>query len=306
VDLGSRHRGWAYLIDKLVSDGLPRDRVLRVFEDPRMPPFDGLGFSVSPREPHSMYRGFLSASSITAARRCRTEHAEILETAEQAHGVPASVVAAVLFVETGCGRNTGGSLVVHRLARLAMANEPVNLEENIDRLCTAGDGVAEERVRARARYLEDTFYPEVRAAFELADRMGIDPLGLRGSPSGAIGVPQFLPSNYFRYGIDGDADGRVDLFDSGDAAASCANYLASHGWRADLTESGRRAVMHRYNRSDAYVDAVLALARWIERPGLPAPVVARGRRKTVRTVARKAPAKTRRTPPKRVAQSKTR
>ena len=119
-------------------------------------------------------------------------------------------------------------------------------------------------MESRARYLEDTFYPEVRAVFELSDRLGVDPLELRGSGSGAFGYPQFLPTSYLRFGMDGSGDGRVDLFDIGDASASCANYLAAQGWRKGLTDKQRRAVIWRYNRSDAYVSTVLALARSLD------------------------------------------
>ena len=76
---------------------------------------------------------------------------------------------------------------------------------------------------ARA-YLEDTFYPEVRGLFTMAERLEIDPLAMQGSGSGAFGFPQFLPTSYLRYGADGDGDGRVSLYDMGDAAASCARF----------------------------------------------------------------------------------
>jgi membrane-bound lytic murein transglycosylase B len=295
------HRGWGYLIDKLVGDGVDRERATRVFDDPRMGPFDGLGFSVAPSEPRALYRGFLRPSSIAAARRCRLSHASILDTAEHTYGVPGSVVAAVLYVETGCGRNTGSSLVFYRLARLAMANEPANLEENVARLAGAGDSIGAERVRARAKYLEDTFYPEVRAALDVSERMGVDVLALRGSASGAIGFPQFLPTSYLRYGVDAGGDGRVDLFDSADAAASCANYLAASGWQPGISDAARRAVIRRYNHSDAYVDTVLALARWIERPGMPpaSPVVRRTSLKKATKPARKKVAPKRTTHPPR-------
>jgi membrane-bound lytic murein transglycosylase B len=174
-------------------------------------------------------------------------------------------VTAILHVETGCGRNTGSSPLAYRLARLAMANEPANLERNMERL--AGYDASPDlirQVKERARYLEDTFYPEVRAVFELSDRLAVDPLELRGSGSGAFGYPQFLPTSYLRFGRDGSGDGRVDLFDIDDASASCANYLAAQGWRKGLTEKERRSVIWRYNRSDAYVSTVLALARSLD------------------------------------------
>ena len=47
-------RGWSYLVDKLCRDGVPRDRVLCVFRDDRIDAFDGLYFSLNPRESPSM------------------------------------------------------------------------------------------------------------------------------------------------------------------------------------------------------------------------------------------------------------
>jgi len=263
------HGGWGWLIEKLVADGLDRERVTRTFDDPRLGPFTGLEFSLAPHEPHSLYRRFLQAASVAAARRCRAAHASVLEAAERASGVPANVVAAILHVETGCGRNTGSSLVLRGLARLAMANEPATVGENVARIagtCSSEPGVV-AAVRARAKYLEDTFYPEVRAAFTLADQLDVNPLDLRGSASGALGCPQFLPSSYLRYGVDGGGDGRIDPYDVADAAASCANFLTAHGWQANLSERARRGVLWQYNRSDAYVDTVLRLARAIDTRG---------------------------------------
>ena len=266
---GNGLQGWDYLVDRLTADGLARERVVAVFSNPRFAPFDGLSFGLDAREPHSLYRGFRGASAIAAARRCRTENAGVLEHAEQAHSVPASVVAAILYVETGCGRNTGSSPVLYRLARLAMANEPANLRANLERLTGDWpDPALERRVEVRARYLEDTFYPEVRAAFEVADRLGISPLELRGSSSGAIGFPQFLPTSYLRYGDDADGNGHVNLFDPADAAASCAKFLSAHGWHPGMPVRGQREVIWRYNHSSAYIDTVLMLAGAIDRPGL--------------------------------------
>jgi membrane-bound lytic murein transglycosylase B len=289
-------RGWGYLVDRLAADGVDRERALRAFRDPRMEPFTGLAFGLVAREPRSLYRRFLGTASISAARRCRAEHAAALEAVEERHGVPASIVTAVLHVETGCGRNTGSSGILHGLARLAMANEPANLAANIARHAggRTPDATLVARVQARARYLEDTFYPEVRATFTLADRLRVDPLDLRGSGSGAFGYAQFLPTSYLRYGADAGGDGFVDLYDMPDAAASCANYLAAHGWCGAMSNAERRTVIWHYNRSEAYIETVLALARRIEEPRAPiAPARARTQmatRKATRRPARSAKA----------------
>ncbi len=263
----ARSRGWGYLMDLLVADGVERRQVAEVFADPRCPAFDGLGFRLAPRESHALYRGFLGSSSVARARMCRAQWAAELEAAEREHGVPASVVAAILHVETGCGRNTGRSPILPALARLAMAAEPENLERNVAAHTGADhplDSAAARPTLTRARELESIFYPEVRGTFELARRLGSDPLEIRGSGSGAFGIPQFLPTSYLRWGRDGNGDGRVSLYDHADAIASCATYLQAHGWRPGLDLSERRSVIWSYNRSTAYIDTVLALANRIE------------------------------------------
>jgi membrane-bound lytic murein transglycosylase B len=53
-----------------------------------------------------------------------------------------------------------------------------------------------------------------------------------GSYAGAIGYPQFMPSNITKLGVDYDADGHIDLRNSAvDAIGSIANYLAQYGWQ---------------------------------------------------------------------------
>ena len=55
---------------------------------------------------------------------------------------------------------------------------------------------------------------------------------LIGSYAGAVGQTQLMPTNYLRYGVDFDGDGRIDVWgDSMDALASTARHLTqSAGW----------------------------------------------------------------------------
>jgi len=56
---------------------------------------------------------------------------------------------------------------------------------------------------------------------------------VKGSYAGAMGAPQFMPSNYRRYAVDADADGHVNLWANwDDVCASVGNYLKEHGWNA--------------------------------------------------------------------------
>ena len=267
---GDGAQSWAYLIDKLAADGVPRASAERVFDDPRVPPFDQLEFALAPRESASAYRGLLSRRSVSAARGCFAAHSDALGRAEQELGVPGNVVAAILHVESRCGRNTGSEIILWRLARLAMSAEPSNLRRNVElHTLLESPRASADVLRAtqeRARYLESTFYPEVRATFEIAERLHIDPLDIRGSSAGAFGVPQFLPTSYLRFGTDGDGDGRVSLYDPADAVASCARYLQAHGWAAGIDREQKRRVIWAYNRSTPYIDTVLALASQLPQP----------------------------------------
>ena len=263
-------RGWSFLVDKLVHDGVPRDRVLQVFRDERVDAFDGLQFSLQPRESPNLYRHLRTRATAGNARRCLREHRETFEVAEDRYGVPSSLVASIIQVESGCGANTGRSRILPALARLAMAAEPANLEQNIARLTLFNRDRPGSTVSSfatwRAQHLEDMFYPEVKATFEIAERMRVDPLDIRGSGSGAFGIPQFLPRSYLWYGVDGDADGRVSLYDPADAIASCARYLEHYGWRKELSRREQRNVVWGYNHSDAYIDTVLWVADEVESP----------------------------------------
>jgi len=259
---------WQRLIDRLAADGLDPYRVRSTFRDRRVEPFRGLPFALQPRERPALYRGFLRADSVARAKACRREHDRAFRAAARRYEVPASVLASILHVETQCGRNTGRQVVLAQLARLANADAPANVAWNIarhtDGVPRARRPAIEAQVRRRARYLADTFYPEVLATFRVADRNGIEPLALRGSGAGAFGLPQFLPSSYLRFAVDGNGDGRISLYDPDDAIASAANYLRGHGWRPGIPYAKRRQVIWAYNHSDAYIDTVLTIAAKIE------------------------------------------
>jgi lytic murein transglycosylase len=57
---------------------------------------------------------------------------------------------------------------------------------------------------------------------------------MRSSWGGAMGLTQFLPAEYYEYGVDFDGDGRVDIWASvPDALASAAKQLVAKGWQRD-------------------------------------------------------------------------
>ena len=104
-------------------------------------------------------------------------------------------------------------------------------------------------------------YTELKAFIDYARRSQCDPLAVRGSSEGAIGIPQFLPSNIGRYGRDGDGDGAVDLFKHEDAIASIACFLEMHQWKQAHGARDKKRVLLNYNRSSYYANTVYDLAR---------------------------------------------
>ena len=134
-----------------------------------------------------------------------------LRLAEERWGVPARVIVAIIGVETIYGRQTGGFRAVDALATLAF-DFPRGRSD-------------------RSGFFRD----ELEALFALASRDKINPLSLKGSYAGALGMPQFMPSTWLKFALDFDGDGRTDLHRSTpDVIGSVAHYLAQHGWVRDM------------------------------------------------------------------------
>ncbi|MFN3629113.1 MAG: lytic murein transglycosylase B [Casimicrobiaceae bacterium] len=133
-----------------------------------------------------------------------TRHADHFARAEQTYGVPRSVIAAIIGVETVYGRITGTTRIVDALATLAL-DYP-----------------------RRAEF----FRGELKEFLLLARELERSPLEFRGSFAGAMGWPQFMPGSYRRHAVDFDQDGRTDLWNSpADIIGSVASFLAAHGWQ---------------------------------------------------------------------------
>jgi membrane-bound lytic murein transglycosylase B len=155
--------------------------------------------------PWHEYRAmFLTDRRIRRGVEMAQLHAEALARAEQ-RGVPAPVLLAITGVETFYGEFVGRQRVIDALATLAFDYPP------------------------RA-----PFFREQLEQFLLMSREeALDPLAPLGSYAGAMGIPQFMPSSVRAYAVDGDGDGRRDLWGNwSDVFASVANYLLLHGWRS--------------------------------------------------------------------------
>ncbi|WP_250207716.1 lytic murein transglycosylase B [Curvibacter sp. CHRR-16] len=160
----------------------------------------------------ALYRSrFIEPIRIAAGVKFWRTNQATLERAERDTGVPASIIVGIIGVETIYGQNTGNYRIIDALTTLAF------------------DFPKEHpRAESRARY----FRSELESYLQLTARTGTNPLALRGSYAGAMGMPQFMPSSWTQYAVDFDGDGRVDLFaNPADVIGSVANYFVAFKWK---------------------------------------------------------------------------
>ena len=159
---------------------------------------------------------FITQARIDGGRAFLAQNRAALEKVQAQTGVPAELIVAIIGVETSYGGNTGRYSVLDALYTLAF------------RYPRSGDPAKLEREVRRELFFRD----ELAQLFALGREEKLDIASLKGSYAGAMGLGQFMPSSYRQFAVDGDGDGRRDLFNSrDDVFASVANYfLKKGGW----------------------------------------------------------------------------
>lgn len=182
-----------YLIDLFAQSGT-NERILNLISQP-----------AEKTLPWYRYREiFLDQERIRNGVAFMRRNQHWLKLAEERYGVRASVIVAIIGVETRYGKVTGNNQVLNALATLAFDYPPRS----------------------------DFFTSELIYFLRLSRRENYNPLSVKGSYAGAMGMAQFMPSSYFYDAIDFDGDGVIDLWNSeADAIGSIAHYLLNRDWR---------------------------------------------------------------------------
>jgi membrane-bound lytic murein transglycosylase B len=168
-------------------------------------------------KPWHEYRPLLVTDArIKGGRAFLEKHRDRLAKVEANTGVPAEIIAAIIGIETSFGANTGRYSVVDALYTLGFAYP------------RTGDPAKADREARREAF----FRNELGMLFALGKAEGFDVGTLTGSYAGAMGWGQFMPSSYLEFAVDGDGDGKRDLFNNlDDVFASIANYfIRKGGW----------------------------------------------------------------------------
>lgn len=250
---------------RLIEDGFDSARIRAIFTNPGVS-FEKGGVSAyfMHSEASLNYRQFTEQPLITKAKEYMVEHREALDNAQQAYGVDKEVITAIILVETRLGTYVGNKSVINTLATLsAMSDEApreliwANLPDNERRMTRS-------QFEKKADQKSNWAYRELKAFLTYTEKEGLDPTTINGSYAGAMGISQFMPSNIARHGQDGNADGRVNLFDHADAISSIASYLRHYGWKPGVSrEQAFKAVYH-YNHSKYYVNTILDIAEQLK------------------------------------------
>ncbi|MBW1698037.1 MAG: lytic murein transglycosylase [Deltaproteobacteria bacterium] len=245
---------------QLVDDGFHQERIGKIYEDSRVY-FDIKGVSrfLRHREARLNYDQFTSSKSIRKARKYMKQYKAELSRAERIYGVDREVVTAIILVETQLGTGVGNNSVLSTLSTIAALSDPTVRESFWKRIEDISD-VSRERYDKWVARKSKWAYNELKAFLKYTDREKINPLKVKGSYAGALGISQFMPSNILIFARDGDNDGRIDLFCHADAIASVANYLKRHGWQPQIDRKKAKKVIWYYNRSKYYVDIIFKIS----------------------------------------------
>jgi membrane-bound lytic murein transglycosylase B len=151
---------------------------------------------------HEYRERFLTQQRVQQGAEFRLAHRQRLDALDDP--MLAATIVGIVGVETSYGRLTGRYRILDALATLAF-DYP-----------------------ARGEF----FRGQLQQFLLLTTEESLDPLKTLGSYAGAMGNAQFIPSSYRNFAVDGDNDGKRNLWNSwSDVIASVANYLRMHGWR---------------------------------------------------------------------------
>jgi membrane-bound lytic murein transglycosylase B len=196
---------------------LLNDRRLTIYHppEPALPPP-----APSPKEqernPYFTKRfGLLTSESLERCKEFIQAHLLAFDAAFQIYGVPKEVICGHLRIETDFGIPT--KLSPHPLGTTPAINRLVTLY-----VCRPS------RKQPRNRFVQRQAFAlvQLKDLLQAASKFGWDLFQVPGSPTGAIGLVQFEPSS-FKVAVDGDGDGKIDLFDPEDAILSVAHYLVA-------------------------------------------------------------------------------
>ena len=208
-------------------------------------------------EKQASYDYFLRPQPLALARKFLQNNLSWLAKMEERFSVPKELVAAIFLVESHYGTNGGKYPLLRVFISLSLCDRKALLRQTYDLLKKQYPDMDYQWLAGRAARKSSWAYGQLKALLKMRDK--VDIVHLKGSWAGAFGIPQFIPTSFLAYAVDGNGDGRIDLYLYQDAAASVMNYLRRHGWKGKMTPKKEEKVIWSYNHSKLYVSTILAI-----------------------------------------------
>ena len=262
AEAGNRY--FATLQKRLIKDGFDSHLITELYNHPKVN-FEkrGITLFLTHREAKLNYDRFASSRMIKKARRYMKTHESVLLEAEQRYGVDKEVITAIILVETQLGTILGGPVILNTLSTMAALADP-GVRQRFWEELSHSKQITRKNYDAWIKRKSNWAYKELKAFLEYTSSENLNPVDIKGSYAGAMGIAQFMPSNISAFGKDGNADGSVNLFNHSDAIASVANYLRHYGWHPGIDGKKAYQVVLRYNYSSPYAKTVLKISRFLK------------------------------------------
>ncbi len=256
----AENNSFKLLTQRLIDDGFDKVMINKIYNNPEMN-FNSKSVSrfFMHNESKLNYGRFTSSELISNAQEYQKKYAKDLLMAEQEYGVDKNIITAIILVETRLGKYTGKSVVFTTLSTMAALTDPLakkKLWEDMPQKNRLSRDAFNKKVKKRSNWA----YNELKAFIKYTARENIPPFKVKGSYAGAMGLAQFMPSNILALAVDGNSDGRVDLFNHTDAICSIANFLKRYGWHPEINRKQAAKVIYYYNHSKYYVNTILDIA----------------------------------------------
>ena len=244
---------------RLIGDGFAPDAIRTLYRNQAVQfDFKGVSRYFVHQEGTLNYDQFTEKEPIQNAKDYMGTYRAVFDRVKADTGVDSEVITAILLVETRLGKYFGSGSILNTLSTMAALKDPRVLEAFWKKVPSKGK-LSRTLFEIKAKGKSDWAYDELKALLKYAGRENMAPEKIVGSYAGAMGIAQFMPSNALSLAVDGDQDGRIDLFDHADAIASVANYLKYYGWRTGIDRDAAAKVIMHYNRSSYYVNTVLKI-----------------------------------------------
>jgi len=249
------------LVQRLSQDGFDFEFLSKIFFDSRAELIPTvMAISLSSNEVPELYNQFLSPESILLSKKFLRKNFKTLRQVETRFHVEKEVIVAILLVESRFGENIGKYRVISTLASMALMDSSDNLQKNFLTLREIDPELSYEWLEGLAKRRAAWAYHELKCFLKIIRHEKIDPLEVRGSYAGALGMAQFIPSNYLAYAMNKRSFEKW-LLSREEAIYSIGNYLKSHGWKKNLPLEKKKQILWYYNRSEPYVETILQVAQ---------------------------------------------